>query len=79
MLKPAGNPDLAPESLGADGGAELGVEHLEGDGLAGLVAGGVDGGHGAASELALERVGAGEGGLEMLEEVRFHGNETVTA
>src|SRR5688572_29194949 len=73
MLEPAGHPDLAPEAVGAEGGAQVGVEQLEGDGSAGAVVGQEDGGHSAAAELALDGVAAGEGGLEQGAEVGLQG------
>ena len=57
-----------------------GLSSLKATGIAAPVGGGEEyGGHAAAAELALDGVGAREGGLEVLEEVWFHGNETVTA
>ena len=59
MLQPGGEPDLALEPLGPEGGGELGVEHLERDrAVVPEVLGEVDRGHAAAAELALERVAA---------------------
>ena len=57
MLQPGGELDLALEPVGAEGGGELGMEHLERDGaVVAEVAGEVDRGHAPAAELALERV-----------------------
>ena len=57
MLEPGGEVDLAEEALGAQGGGELGVEHLDRDRpVVPEVAGEPDGGHAPAAELALERV-----------------------
>ena len=57
MLEPGGEVDLAEKALGAHGGGELGVEHLDRDRPVVLeVAGEPDGGHAPAAELALERV-----------------------
>ena len=62
-----GRADLAEESLGAEAGAQLGMEHLEGDrAVVAEVACEPDGGHAAAAELALEGVAAGEGGAQGL-------------
>jgi hypothetical protein len=70
MLEAGGDANLAPEPLSAHRRAEIGVEKLEGDGIAGTVVGEVDGRHGAVAELALDAVVAGEGGLELLDEIR---------
>jgi hypothetical protein len=57
MLEPGGEVDLSKEALGAEGGGELGVEHLEGDGaVMAEIAGEPDGGHAPATELALEGI-----------------------
>jgi hypothetical protein len=70
VLQPCGQPDLAPEALRPQGLGQLRVEHLEGDRpLVPQVPGQVDGGHPAAAELALDRVAAGQGGLELCAEV----------
>ena len=60
--------DLAEKALRAERRGELGVQHLERDGPVMLeVLGKVDRSHPAAAELALERVAAGQGGLEAIE------------
>ena len=70
MLEPGGEADLAEEALGAEGGGELGVEDLEGDGAVVLeVLGEEDGGHATAAELALERVAAAKPCLELCPQV----------
>ena len=57
MLEPGGEPDLALEAVGAEGGGELGVQHLQRDrAVVPEVVGQVDGRHAAAAELALDRV-----------------------
>ena len=71
MLEPRGDADFAAEPVGAEGGAELGVEELEGDGLAGAVVGEKDGGHAPVAELALDGVRAGQGGLEVSDQFCF--------
>ncbi len=59
MLEPGREPDLALESLGAEGDGELGKEDLERDQTVVLqVPREVDGRHAAAAELALEDVAA---------------------
>ena len=74
MLQPGGDPDLPAEAVGADGGAEVGVEQLEGDGRSLAVVREVHGRHAAAPELALDGVTAGEGGLELRAEIGLHGS-----
>ncbi len=65
MLKPRRGADLAQEALGAEGGAEVGVEDLDGDGaVVPEVVRQVYPGHAAPSQLALEAVAAGEAGFE---------------
>ena len=65
MGEPSGDLDLAQEALGADGGSELGAQDLERDGpIVPEVAGEIDGGHAAASELALDAVAIGQGGRQ---------------
>jgi hypothetical protein len=57
VLEPGGEPDLALEAVGAEGGGELGVEHLERDRPVVLeIVGEEDRGHASAAELALEGV-----------------------
>ena len=57
MLEARGQADLALEPLGAEGGGDLGVEDLEGDGpVVAQVTGEPDRGHAPAAELTLERV-----------------------
>ena len=57
MLEAGGEADLALEPLGAEGGGDLGVENLEGDGpVVPQVLGELDRSHTPAAELTLERV-----------------------
>ena len=52
---------------GPSDGGELGAQDLEGDRpIVPEVAGEIDGGHAAASELALEAIAVGQGGREEL-------------
>ncbi len=62
--------DLTQESLPAQGGGELGAEHLDGD-LAPVpqVLGEVDDSHPARAEFALEVVPVGKGGPKPREDV----------
>ena len=61
MLQPGGDLDLEQESLRADGGGELGVEHLEGDRpVVAEIVSQVDRGHAATAQLALEAVAIGQ-------------------
>ena len=65
MLQASGDPDFLEESLRAERGRELGAQDLERDGpIVPEVAGEIDGGHAAASELALDAVAIGQGGRE---------------
>ena len=61
VLETGGEPDLPKKALGAEGGGQLGVQHLQGDGaVVPQVAREVHGGHAATAELALERVAVPE-------------------
>ena len=73
VQQPGGHPDLALEPVGADGGGELGVEHLERD-LAAIPQVGHqhDARHSAPAELAAERVAVGQVGLELGAELGLH-------
>ena len=63
VLEAGGGLDLPEEAVGAECGGELGAEKLDGDEAIVLeVAGEVDGGHAAATELALDVVAIDEGG-----------------
>ena len=76
MLEPGGEADLALEPLEAEPRGEAGVEDLEGHRAVVLeVAGQVDRGHAAASELALEAVIVDYGPLEPVSDVVGHGRE----
>ena len=62
MAQPGRDLDLAEEPLGAEGGSQVGAEHLEGDRPVELeVLGQVNSGHSAVPELPLNGVGFGEG------------------
>jgi hypothetical protein len=73
MLQIRRGPDLRQESLGANYGGELGLEHLERD-LAAVaeIVGEVHRGHSALAELALDAVPAREGGVKAPNRIR-HG------
>ena len=76
MLQPGRNGDFAEEALAADGGGHLRPEHLDGDLTSVLqVIGEIDNGHAPAPELAHEAVLAGQGVLQVGEEV--HGIPTI--
>ncbi|HZI21522.1 MAG TPA: hypothetical protein VFD76_03370 [Gemmatimonadales bacterium] len=65
MGQARGDLDLAQEPLGAERRGDLGPEHFERDAAAVLQVGGeVNRRHPAMSELALDPVTPGEGGLE---------------
>ena len=65
MLQVGGELDLGQEPLGAEHGAELGVQHLDRDLAVVLeVVREVDGGHAAGADLALEAVLVGQGGRD---------------
>ena len=71
MLETGGELDLPLEPVGADGDGELRKQHLQRDGAVVLeVAGEVDGGHPAATELALERIAVRERGPKRRQSVR---------
>jgi len=70
MLEVRGELDLAEEPLRAEGRRQLGPQHLDGDPPPVLgILGEVDRRHPTATELALNRVAAGEGGLESVEDL----------
>jgi hypothetical protein len=65
VLEIGGDLDFGEEAFAADHGAQLGVEHLDGDSSAVLqVLGEVDGCHAARAELPLDPVAVGEGRRE---------------
>ena len=73
MPETGGDADLALEAVGADGGGELGVQHLERHELVALeVARQHHARHPAAAEIAVERVAVGEARLELLAELGLH-------
>src|SRR6476619_4916611 len=62
MTQAGGDLDLAEEALGSDGAGQLRPEDLHGDRAVVLqVLSEVDGGHPAATELALDRIAVGKG------------------
>ena len=66
--------DLAQESLGADRGGDVGIEHLDGDlPLVAAVPREVDVRHAAAAELPLDDVAVAEGLLDVVEEIGHAG------
>ena len=69
MLEPGGGFDLAEEALGSEGGGQLGAEHLDAllVRLVSQVFGEIDRGHAAATELALDDVAVGQGGLKAID------------
>ena len=70
MVEPCRDLDLAQEALVAERRGKLGLQDLEGDGAVVLeVLGQIDRGHPAAAEFALDRVAAGEGGLQAREDL----------
>ena len=70
MLKASGELDLALESVRAQCGGEFRVKHLQGDTAVVLeISCVVNRRHPTAAELALERVAASEGGLQLSEEI----------
>ena len=75
MLQASGDPDLPEESLRAERGGELGAQDLERDGpIVPEVVGEIDGGHAAASELALDAIAIGQGGREEVGRLGQRGN-----
>ena len=57
VLEFGGDPDLAEKAIAAEGGGELGQEHLDGDlTIVADVVGEVDDGHAAPTELPSHRV-----------------------
>ena len=73
MLQVRRDPDLGEEPLGAQHGAQLGIEHLERDVAIVLqVLREVDGGHAAGADLALDPVAVSESGGQALQRVGQH-------
>ena len=67
MLQLRGRLDLAQEPLGAERGAEVGMQHLDRDVAIVLeVVREVDGRHAAGAELALDAVAVGKRGGELV-------------
>src|SRR6476469_5376231 len=70
MLQAAGDADLAEEPIGPKRAAELGPHHLQRDRPTVLeIPSEVDRGPAPATELSLDGVAVGQGGLETLEQV----------
>ena len=78
MLQAGGDPDLLEESLRSERGGELGAQDLERDGpIVPEVAGEIDGGHAAASELALDAIAIGQGGREEVGRLGQRGDRRI--
>ena len=70
MMEPRGHLDLAQKALGAEHLGEPLLQHLERDrAVVPEVAREVDDGHTAVAHLALDRIAAGQGGLESVQQV----------
>lgn len=66
MVQVGGDLDLRHESLGAEHGAEFGIEHLECDeSLVSEIAREIDHGHAACADASLNDVAAVESGVEL--------------
>ena len=71
VLELGGEPDLAQEPLGADGGGELGFSTLIGDlAVVPKVLRQVDGGHAAFAHQALDLIAVAQRGAKLLQNVR---------
>ncbi len=71
MVQPGGEPDLPEEALGAEHLGEALLQHLERDHpVVPAVAREVDHGHSAVTDLALDRIAAGKGVLQSVEQVK---------
>jgi hypothetical protein len=70
MAQVGGSGDLTQEAIPAQGGGELGTEHLDGHRAPVLqILGEVDDRHPSRAELALEVVSVGKGGAKPREDV----------
>ena len=70
MLQIRGEPDLTQEAFGAEGRGQLRSQYFDRDLPPVLeILGKVDHRHPTATELALNRVATGEGGLESVEDL----------
>ncbi len=70
MGQPGDDPDLTLESLGTECGGQLRAQDLDRHRARILeVVGQEHGGHAAAAELALQRVAAGERGVQLIDEI----------
>ena len=73
MLESRGRPDLAEETIGAECGAEVGVEDLDGDvAVMPEVEREEDGGHAAGADLAIDAIAVAEGVAQALVDVVGH-------
>src|SRR5437868_10592559 len=73
VLQACGELDLAPEAFDVDAGSEVGREDFHDDAPPeSALLRDEDTAHAAAGQLALDDVGAGEGGLEVLAELGGH-------
>ena len=76
MGEPGRDLDLAQEPSGAERRGELGAQDLQGDGAAVFqVLGEVDRRHPTATELVLDRVAPGEGGLQAGQLIHVEGSQ----
>ena len=74
MLEPSGKLDLALETLGTQGGRQLWVENLEGNGtVVPEIVSEEHGGHSTATELTLQSIAVGQPVSELLAEVCHSG------
>jgi len=71
MVQPGGDSNLTLESLGPEGGGQLGVQDLERHGTPVLqVPGEEDGSHPPAPDLALDTIAVGQRRLEAVQHLR---------
>ena len=76
VLETGGDLDLAQEPVGAERDCKLGAQDLQGDGAAvSQVLGEVDRRHPTATELVLDRVAPGEGGLQAGQLIHVEGSQ----
>ena len=73
MLESRARADLAEKAIGAECGAEVGVEDLDGDvAVMPEVMGEEDGGHAAGADLAVDAIAVAEGVAQALKDVVRH-------
>ena len=78
VLEVGGDLDLLEEPLGTDDGGEFRSQHLEGDlALVAEVVSQVDGGHAAGTELPVDAVAVGQGGLQAVGNVGQRGSSAA--